>query len=329
MKRVSLTLLAIFSLKCQADYTCRIIKPDSTLQLPGTVQWQSETPTEWYTLSAPAQASCSGSGPLKLVYTASSTLSGEHVFNGVSYSMFSTSVPGIKYIMEYINWNKSKTWQPVVRSNFTGWQTGTGTGWTLGTDLRIKFVRDTGARPKGSLQVPPFSIATATISSDVSSWPAINLNASGTTIEAKSKSCSLKSPGTIRLPKSYLSDLREIGASSGNSPFSFSVDCSDSFSKYSVSYYMTDAFSFSNKSSTLTLSTDSGSAKGVGIQVLNGDTPIIFGPEPTVANTQLIGTLPSAGGGLTKFLSASYIRTNSETTPGSVSAGLTLTLIYD
>lgn len=93
----------------------------------------------------------------------------------------------------------------------------------------------------------------------------------------------------------------------------------------------TDAINPQNRSENLTL-TASGStkaAKGVALQILNNGKPIKYGPDSRAPNTPNQWFVRSTGNGTFDIpLTARYIRTASELTPGSADARVTFTMSY-
>ncbi|WP_414693365.1 fimbrial protein [Paraburkholderia madseniana] len=89
-----------------------------------------------------------------------------------------------------------------------------------------------------------------------------------------------------------------------------------------------DASNVSNTSSTLSLTPDS-TAKGVGLQILNGTTPIAYGPDSPVAGKMNQWSAGMAAGGTMNIrLTALYIRTTVPLTPGTIKGVATFTMAY-
>ncbi|AMV46692.1 fimbrial protein [Paraburkholderia caribensis] len=116
-----------------------------------------------------------------------------------------------------------------------------------------------------------------------------------------------------------------IGAVTPSQPFQLSLDCATGAK---VLITLTDSVNPSNRTNTLTLSSDS-TAQGVGIQVLNSTgSPVSFGADsaaPGNANQWLIGDSPN--GKLLVPLGARYVRTGT-VSAGSIKALATFTMSY-
>lgn len=111
----------------------------------------------------------------------------------------------------------------------------------------------------------------------------------------------------------------------GNTPFSLGLNCS---AGTLVNLTLTDATTPSNTSNVLTLGSGA-TASGVGTQIPNGMTPIVYGADSSAAgnnNQWFAGT--ANGGPMTLPLNVRYIRTANPITPGKVAGLATFTLSY-
>ncbi|MFM0044572.1 fimbrial protein [Paraburkholderia sediminicola] len=138
--------------------------------------------------------------------------------------------------------------------------------------------------------------------------------------------CSVTSTSVaVTLPQAYTGRLPTAGATTGATPFNLALDCSPGTR---VNVTLTDASNASNTSTTLSLAPGS-TATGIGLQVLNGSTPIAYGPDSAAAGNQnqwLAGT--AAGGSMTIPLTAQYVRTPGTVAPGTVKGLATFTMSY-
>ncbi|SOE99173.1 Pilin (type 1 fimbria component protein) [Burkholderia sp. OK233] len=139
-------------------------------------------------------------------------------------------------------------------------------------------------------------------------------------------SCSATSSSVaVTLPQAYSGRLSTTGATTGATPFNLALDCSPGTK---VNVTLTDASNASNTSTTLSLAPGS-TATGIGLQVLNGSTPIAYGPDSAAAGNQnqwLAGT--ATGGPMTIPLTAQYVRTPGTVAPGTVKGLATFTMSY-
>ncbi|WP_120345269.1 fimbrial protein [Paraburkholderia fungorum] len=143
----------------------------------------------------------------------------------------------------------------------------------------------------------------------------------GTTITGRT--CSVTTASVdVPLPTAFPSNLNT--GSTGATPFSLGVTCAQGVT---VKVTLTDASDVSNRSTTLSLAPGS-TAQGIGLQILNGSTPVAYGPDSAVIgnmNQWTVGT--SAGGQMTIPLRAQYVRIGT-LTPGTVKGAATFTMSY-
>jgi type 1 fimbria pilin len=121
-----------------------------------------------------------------------------------------------------------------------------------------------------------------------------------------------------------------VGSVSPAQPFNIGLSCSGGTAGISATVYttLTDQTNPGNVSSTLSLSSDS-TAKGVGIQVLNGTTPISYGPDSrVVGNTNQWLAGQTGNTSFTIPLTARYVQTTSTVTAGTANGIATFTMAY-
>ncbi|MDR5877346.1 fimbrial protein [Caballeronia sp. LZ032] len=151
------------------------------------------------------------------------------------------------------------------------------------------------------------------------------LSPSGAT-SITARGCNVTTPAVgITLPSVSPSSLSNTGAVAGNTLFSLGLNCA---AGTSVNLTLTDATTPSNTSNVLTLGSGS-TASGVGLQILNGTTPIAYGPDSSAAgNTNQWSAGTASGGPMTIPLNVRYIRTANPMTPGKVAGLATFTMSY-
>ncbi|MFM0203876.1 fimbrial protein [Paraburkholderia fungorum] len=174
--------------------------------------------------------------------------------------------------------------------------------------------------------IPQIALTFRTSDGGTASWaksPIYSGSATGTLTHA---TCSVSQPN-IYVPLAT-ADTRAFAAGSGAvfapTPFSLTFACS---AGAKVSITLTDNVNPASRSNTLQLTADS-SAKGIGIQVLNGSGPVSFGADaatPGNTNQWLIGDSPN--GQLQVPLTARYISTGA-VSAGTVKALATFTISY-
>lgn len=140
------------------------------------------------------------------------------------------------------------------------------------------------------------------------------------------RGCDVTTPSVgVTLPSVSPSSLSSAGAVAGNTSFSLGLSCS---AGTQVNLTLTDATTPSNTSNVLTLGSGS-TASGVGMQILNGTTPIAYGPDSSAAGNNNQWSAGTANGGpMTIPLNVRYIRTANPITPGKVAGLATFTMSY-
>jgi type 1 fimbria pilin len=223
---------------------------------------------------------------------------------------YATNVPGIgirfsySYIGMTIYWN-------------TGYQGNPTSSWNWGAAIFSVQVVVTGPVDSGTINGS--LIATMTFDglkvATLKTTPASVVNST----------CSVTTPSVyVSLPTAYLSKLNS--GSTGATQFSLGVNCSGGAKVY-VS--LTDASNVSNTSTTLSLAPGS-TATGVGLQILNGSTPVAYGPDSASMgqpNQWLGGT--TGGGPMAIPLTVQYVRTAGPLTGGTVRGLATFTMAYE
>ncbi|CAB3785668.1 hypothetical protein LMG28138_02034 [Pararobbsia alpina] len=141
------------------------------------------------------------------------------------------------------------------------------------------------------------------------------------------RTCSVTTPSVIvPLPQIGARSLPNIGSTAGNTAFGIKVECAAGIDLYMT---MTDASSPSNRSSNLSLSSDS-TAKGAALQILRGQTLISYGPDSALSGTQNQWYVGNATGGVMNIpLSVRYIRTAETLSEGTVKGSATFTMSYE
>ncbi|WNC92927.1 fimbrial protein [Paraburkholderia sp. FT54] len=187
----------------------------------------------------------------------------------------------------------------------------------------------TGAIAAGTVAlstVPSVSI-TYTSSDQDTSWGKGSLYTGAATGLLVHATCSVtQSSLSVSLPTANTHAFSAgIGSVAAPQSFQLSLACATGAK---VSITLTDSVNPSNRTNTLTLTTDS-TAQGIGVQVLNSTgSPVSFGPDsaaPGNTNQWLIGDSPN--GSLVVPMQARYIRTGA-VSPGSVKALATFTMSY-
>ncbi|WP_155629786.1 fimbrial protein [Burkholderia stagnalis] len=151
------------------------------------------------------------------------------------------------------------------------------------------------------------------------------------TLEPKVPTCRVTTPAiTVPLGSMPASTFTGIGSVSPSRPFNIVLQCSGGETGTVTNVYttLTDHTNPGNVSDTLSLAQDSG-ATGIGIQVLNGNTVIKYGPDSSATgNTNQWKAGEAGNGTFTIPLTARYVQTAPKITPGTADGLATFTMSY-
>jgi type 1 fimbria pilin len=148
-----------------------------------------------------------------------------------------------------------------------------------------------------------------------------------------SPTCRVATP-SISVPLGNVPVSRFIGVGSTSqmpsNAFTIQLNCSGGDTGATLNVYttLTDQTDVTNQSDTLTLSAGS-TARGVGIQVLNGNTAIKYGSDSSaVGNINQWFAGSTANGTFNIPLTARYVQTGASVTPGTANGVATFTMSY-
>lgn len=119
-----------------------------------------------------------------------------------------------------------------------------------------------------------------------------------------------------------------VGSTSPNVPLMIQLQCEGGSSTNHVYVTLTDETNSANTSTTLSLALGS-TAKGIGIQVLNGTTVLGYGPDSSVpgnTNQWFAGTV--GAGGYNIPLTARYVQTTPTVEAGTANGIASFTMSY-
>ena len=242
-----------------------------------------------------------------------------NVFNGRQEPVgrYSTWPTGVSGIGVRIRWSTNPVWWPQsfdtagsrlafsaaplqVELVKTGRITAGGTmaGELAGTWVRSKTVQAASYRINGSIElkpnVPTCSVTTKSIKVQ---FGEVNLNGPATAPEQ---------------------------------PINIGLQCSggERDAKTRMSITLTDAANPGNRSDVLTL-TNASTAKGVGVRIMNGTTPVRYGPDSSETGNPNQWFVTEAGNQTVNIpLTARYVRTSGTLKAGTADAVATFTMSY-
>ncbi|WP_196486756.1 fimbrial protein [Burkholderia stagnalis] len=153
----------------------------------------------------------------------------------------------------------------------------------------------------------------------------------GIVVRPQVPTCRVATPGiAVPLGNIPASTFTGIGSVSPSRPFNIALQCSGGETGTVTNVYttLTDHTNPGNVSDTLSLAQDSG-ATGIGIQVLNGNTVIKYGPDSSATgNTNQWKAGEAGNGTFTIPLTARYVQTAPKITPGTANGLATFTMSY-
>lgn len=142
--------------------------------------------------------------------------------------------------------------------------------------------------------------------------------------------CSVSTPDVqVSLDSDAVASFTSVGMTRDEKDFKVSLACSggDPSTSTNVHMFLSDQTTPSNQTNILTLDPSS-TATGVGVQILNGSTPIVFGPTSTAPTTDITRNIVVNTPTVDIPLKARYVRTGNMAA-GTVTAIATFTTTYN
>lgn len=199
-------------------------------------------------------------------------------------------------------------------------------GYDYTLNVAAQFVKTGTIAPGALTTIPALSITNA-INNQSGSYLWGNAFTGAASGSFNSVACSVTQTAVqVTMPQAKTKDLATPGATTGTTPFALSLNCD---AGVQVAMTLTDATTPANRSSTLSLTSDS-TAKGVGYQIAFNGTPVAYGADSAVAgnaNQIMVTSSPTTGGTMAVPLSASYVSTG-PVNPGTANARATFTMSY-
>lgn len=336
MKKLLLSLL-------MTTYTVTGYSADLTLS-PSTIQYTNpaDAVTDFNLLTGAWNASgaqlrfCDpgGSNMNRAVLESSSSLSGYTTqIDGVTYSIFTSNIPGVGWVMGAKDTN-APVWTPLTNAQTTVYPFGSGQNGStsLGANVRFAFVKLPGNLSTGSMTFPQQKIAdfkcyrTATLAAQA----AIYVNA--TQINVNALACQVATAKNVSIPLGEFSvtELPPVNGNFGEYSTTVELSCDSGITPWMT---VSDASNSANTSNIIQL-TPGSDAQGVGVQVFYNNDIIAksLGLDTSSKNNpnqfQVGGKTTTAAQQVSVPLSFKYIRTQQSVTPGEANAAATVTFSY-
>jgi len=197
-------------------------------------------------------------------------------------------------------------------------------GLNTGAQLQLEFIKTAA------------SVGAGTMTGRIGEWtptiagiPYIVVDLSSLTLKPNGPTCALTTPDvTVDLASEDASALNAAGYL-GEKDFKINLACSggDANTLTTMHMFLTDQTSQGTRDDKLSLAAGS-TATGVGIQILNNDTPVTFGPDLSGTTTKIDKAIPQGVATVDIPLKARYVRAGTATA-GAVKAIATFTVTYD
>lgn len=234
-------------------------------------------------------------------------------------NVYQTSIPGIGV---RLRWTAFEAYFPVGFQNLNPYIT-VGPG-----QLRFELVKTGPITQSGTLSG---EIGKGTVLNG-GNFQFASIRISGSIeVTPKKPTCSVATPSvSVTFPPVPSKVFTGVGSFAPEKPFSIGLTCSGGVppATINVGVTLTDQSNLANRSDTLSL-TSTSTAKGVGIQVLNGATVIQYGPSSSVWGSQNQWVAGATGNGsFTIPLNARYVQTGPTVTAGTANGLASFTMSY-
>ena len=287
--------------------------PSDSAELGGLIadDWVT-TGSEWNMFSCGPALLIAGQCDESWIWPVKAPLPLTTTWNGVSYSVFDTGVPGIGYIVG-IKDTHASAYTPMGSSANQSF----GRGflqlvlYTIGFNAHITFVKTTGHLQSGTYVIPEQSIAYVSAKDQLGTEKTSTIDISSTTLTIKARACTVGSAQqNVDLGTVTPSDLPSVGSVSAAKEVTIGLTCDD---QVHLNATVSDQSNLANTSQVVSLSSDS-TGGGVGVQVLYGDSdvPLELGPDDSsegATHQFKITDVSGDGASVTVPLRVRYVRT--------------------
>lgn len=246
--------------------------------------------------------------------------------DGLSYTLFETGVPGIGYILGLKD-AQATNWIP-LQDGVTQTYPAAGSAGNandLGWSAKVTFVKTSAALKSGVYLTPTINAAVLTAYNNETQTANVTINPTNITVTASGCLVATRH-ASVDLGRVDTRDLPTEGSTSPASAFAISLTCDPGVSLYAV---VSDQSDPGNRSTTLSLTGDSG-AQGVGVQIFYNDSgPLALGQDSSASGTanQFFITSTSAQEQLNLPFTVRYVRTG-QLVPGTANALAGITFSY-
>ncbi|WP_419236849.1 fimbrial protein [Serratia fonticola] len=255
------------------------------------------------------------------------------VLDGVTYTIFSSDMNGIGWIMGAKDTN-APTWTPLTTAETVVYPYNSSVVIypNIGANIRFAFVKLPGNLPMGPNTFTSQKIANFNCYLNTEFIQSASINVNSTIINVAALSCKVNTAKNVSIPLGSFttSQLPAISKNFGDFSTNIELSCDSGVVPWMT---ISDASNSSNTSNIIQLSPDS-TAAGVGVQVFynNQATAKPLGLDSTSKdnlNQFQVGNRTTGNGQVVSIpLQFKYIRTQEAVTPGDANAAATVTFSY-
>ncbi|WP_145525818.1 fimbrial protein [Yersinia rohdei] len=255
------------------------------------------------------------------------------VLDGVTYTIFSSNIDGIGWVMGAKD-TAAPAWAPLTSAEVVVYPFGSKTEPVnnLGANIRFAFVKIPGFLPNGTNTFTGQKIANFNCYLNNALVQSSSIRVNTTAIIVAALSCEVNTAKNVPIPLGAFmtNDLPAISKNFGDFSTNVELSCDSGVVPWMT---ISDASNSSNTSNIIQLSPDS-TAAGVGVQVFynNQATAKPLGLDTSSKgnlNQFQVGSKTSSSGQAVSIpLRFKYIRTEETVTPGDANAAATVTFSY-
>lgn len=287
--------------------------PSDSAQLGGLIadDWITKG-DEWNMFSCGPALVIAGQCNESWIWSVKAPLPLTTTWNGVTYSVFDTGVPGIGYIVG-IKDTHADAYTPMGGSANQSFDRRflQLVLYTIGFNAHITFVKTSGHLQSGTYVIPAQSVAYVSAKDNLGNEKVSTIDLAATTLTLKARACTVNSSQqNVELGTVTPNDLPSVGSVSATKDVTIALTCDD---QVHLNATVSDQSNLANTSPIVSLSSDS-TGSGVGVQVLYGDSeiPVELGPDDTsegATHQFKITDVSGDGSTVTVPLRVRYVRT--------------------
>lgn len=230
------------------------------------------TGSEWAMFSCGPAVLVAGQCDESSIWPVKAPLPLTTTWNGVTYAVFDTGVPGIGYIVG-IKDTHASAYTPLSSNPNRAFDRGLLqlVLYTIGFKAHITFVKTAGHLQSGSYVIPAQPIAYVSAKDRLNTEKVSTINLASTTLTIKARACTVGSAQqNVDLGTVTPNDLPSVGSTSAEKNINITLSCDDQVHLYAT---VSDQSNLGNTSQIVSLSQDS-KGSGVGVQLLYGDSEV-------------------------------------------------------